>query len=155
MQIHLVLFEPEIPPNTGNIIRLCANTGAQLHLIHPLGFEWGDKRLRRAGLDYYEWADVQHHDSLPGFIEQVQFTRLLAFSVRGTRLYTDICYRAGDALLLGPETRGLPQTLLDRLPTEHVVRIPRQKQVRSLNLSNAAAVVLYEAWRQLGFDGGV
>lgn len=155
MQIHLVLFEPEIPPNTGNIIRLCANTGAQLHLIHPLGFEWDDKRLRRAGLDYYEWADVQHHESLPGFIEQVSFTRLLAFSTRGTRIYTDVSYQTGDALLLGPETRGLPQTLLDNMPMENVLRIPRQKQVRSLNLSNAAAVVLYEAWRQLGFAGSV
>lgn len=154
MQIHLVLFEPEIPPNTGNIIRLCANTGAQLHLIHPLGFEWDNKRLRRAGLDYYEWADVQHHESLSAFIESVPHHRLLAFSVRGHRFYTDIRYCAGDAILLGPETRGLPQTLLDSLPQEQVVRIPRQKQVRSLNLSNAAAVVLYEAWRQFGFDGG-
>lgn len=154
MLLHLVLFEPEIPPNTGNIIRLCANTGAQLHLIHPLGFEWNNKRLRRAGLDYHEWADVQHHESLQAFQHHVAFHRLLAFSTRGTRLYSDIPYCAGDALMLGPETRGLPQALLDRLPPEHVLRIPMQKQVRSLNMSNAASVILYEAWRQLDFIGG-
>ena len=153
--LHLVLYEPEIPPNTGNIIRLCANTGAQLHLIHPLGFEWSNKRLRRAGLDYHEWADVQHHASLQAFCQQVAFHRLLAFSTRGTHLYTEMAYCVGDALMLGPETRGLPQALLDCMPPEHVLRIPMQKQVRSLNMSNAAAVILYEAWRQLLFIGGV
>ncbi|ETW94697.1 MAG: hypothetical protein ETSY2_49350 [Candidatus Entotheonella gemina] len=153
--LHLVLFEPEIPPNTGNIIRLCANTGAQLHLIHPLGFEWSNKRLRRAGLDYHEWADVKHHESLQAFCQGVSFHRLLAFSTRGTRLYTDIAYCAGDALMLGPETRGLPQALLDRTPPEHVLRIPMQQHIRSLNLSNAASVILYEAWRQLNFIGGI
>ncbi len=154
MPLHLVLFEPEIPPNTGSIIRLCANTGAQLHLIHPLGFEWDNKRLRRAGLDYHEWADVRHHASLPDFCQNVSFHRLLALSTRGTRHYSDIAYRDGDALMLGPETRGLPQELLDRMPPEHVLRIPMQPHVRSLNMSNAASIILYEAWRQLGFVGG-
>jgi tRNA (cytidine/uridine-2'-O-)-methyltransferase len=153
--LHLVLYEPEIPPNTGNIIRLCANTGAQLHLIHPLAFEWSNKRLRRAGLDYHEWAEVQHHTSLQAFCQTVTYHRLLAFSTRGTRLYTDMAYRAGDALMLGPETRGLPPALLGRTPPEHVLRIPMQPHVRSLNMSNAAAVILYEAWRQLNFVGGV
>jgi tRNA (cytidine/uridine-2'-O-)-methyltransferase len=153
-RLHLVLYEPEIPPNTGNVIRLCANTGAQLHLIHPLGFEWNNKRLRRAGLDYHEWAVVQHHASLQSFCQNVSFHRLLAFSTRGTSLYSDMAYGDGDALLLGPETRGLPQALIDCMPPEHVLRIPMQKHVRSLNMSNAAAVILYEAWRQLGFPGG-
>ena len=153
-RLHLVLYEPEIPPNTGNIIRLCANTGAQLHLIHPLGFEWRNKRLRRAGLDYHEWADVRHHASLAGFCRDVAFRRLLAFSTRGKRLYTDVAYELGDALMLGPETRGLPQDLLDGPLPEHVLRIPMQQHVRSLNMSNAAAVILYEAWRQLNFIGG-
>ena len=152
--LHLVLYEPEIPPNTGNIIRLCANTGAQLHLIHPLAFEWSNKRLRRAGLDYHEWAKVQHHESLQAFCQTVTYHRLLAFSTRGTRLYTEMIYQAGDALMLGPETRGLPQALLDRTPPAHVLRIPMQPHVRSLNMSNAAAVILYEAWRQLNFMGG-
>ena len=153
-RLHLVLYEPEIPPNTGNIIRLCANTGAQLHLIHPLGFEWNNKRLRRAGLDYHEWAEVRHHASLAAFRRDVSFRRLLAFSTRGKRLYTDMAYEFGDALMLGPETRGLPQELLDGEPSEHVLRIPMQQHVRSLNMSNAAAVILYEAWRQLNFVGG-
>lgn len=152
--LHIVLFEPEIPPNTGNIIRLCANTGAQLHLVHPLGFAWQDARLRRAGLDYHEWASVRHYETFEALLEQAAFTRLLAFSTRGARAYHDIAYRVGDALLFGPETRGLPASMLGRLPPEHVLRIPMRPQQRSLNLSNAVAVVLYEAWRQLGFAGG-
>ncbi|PON15849.1 tRNA (uridine(34)/cytosine(34)/5-carboxymethylaminomethyluridine(34)-2'-O)-methyltransferase TrmL [Candidatus Entotheonella serta] len=155
MPLHLVLFEPEIPPNTGNIIRLCANTGAQLHLIYPLGFEWNHKRLRRAGLDYHDWAEVRHHESLPAFCRDVAFHRLLAYSTQGKRFYSDITYRYGDALMLGSETRGLPQELLDHMPPDHVLRIPMQKHVRSLNMSNAAAVILYEAWRQLNFPGGI
>jgi tRNA (cytidine/uridine-2'-O-)-methyltransferase len=152
--LHLVLFEPEIPPNTGNIIRLCANTGAQLHLIHPLGFAWDDARLRRAGLDYHEWVRVKHHTSLQTCVETSGFRRLLAISARGLRAYTDVVYGQGDALLFGPETRGLPPEVLSSLPPEQVLRIPMQPQSRSLNLSNAAALVLYEAWRQLGFQGG-
>ena len=152
--LHLVLFEPEIPPNTGNIIRLCANTGAQLHLIHPLGFFWTDARLRRAGLDYHEWARVQHHASFQAFCSALPCSRLLAISTRGRRLYTEVTYRTGDALLFGPETRGLPATILESLPSKQILRIPMVPASRSLNLSNAAAIVLYEAWRQLGFAGG-
>ncbi len=152
--LHLVLFEPEIPPNTGNIIRLCANTGAQLHLIHPLGFAWDDARLRRAGLDYHEWACVQHHASLAAFRQAMTCTRLLALSTRGSQTYSNITYRDGDALMFGPETRGLPADLLRSMPPEHTIRIPMKTQGRSLNIANAAAIVLYEAWRQLGFVGG-
>ncbi len=147
----IVLFEPEIPPNTGNIIRLCANTGASLHLIEPLGFEPDDRRLRRAGLDYHEYACVQQHKSLERYLEQQQPARLLAVSTRGKHLYSDIAYQPGDALLFGPETRGLPQALLDSLDDQHLVRLPMRPDNRSLNLSNATAIVLYEAWRQHGF----
>jgi tRNA (cytidine/uridine-2'-O-)-methyltransferase len=152
--LHVVLFEPEIPPNTGNIIRLCANTGAQLHLIHPLGFAWDDARLRRAGLDYHEWARVKHHPSLQAFLVQMACTRLFALSVKGKYVYSDVAYQQGDALLFGPETRGLPTEVLHSLPPQQVLRIPMQASSRSLNLSNAAAIVLYEAWRQLGFMAG-
>ncbi|RJQ49117.1 MAG: tRNA (uridine(34)/cytosine(34)/5-carboxymethylaminomethyluridine(34)-2'-O)-methyltransferase TrmL [Gammaproteobacteria bacterium] len=150
---HVVLFEPEIPPNTGNIIRLCANSGAQLHLIQPLGFSPTDSKLKRAGLDYHDWASVHQHENLETFQQTVQPPRLFAISTRGTRNYADVSYQPGDALLFGPETRGLPQTLLDGLPSEHTLRIPMQPHNRSLNLSNAVAIVLYEAWRQQGFAG--
>lgn len=150
----IVLYQPEIPPNTGNIMRLCANTGARLHLIEPLGFQLADKKLRRAGLDYREWADVRTHAGLESFLDKVAPTRLLAFSTRGRRFYTDVEYKDGDALLFGPETRGLPQALLDKLPGDQTLRLPLQPGNRSLNLSNAVAVVVYEAWRQLGFAGG-
>jgi len=152
---HVALYQPEIPPNTGNIIRLCANSGARLHLIHPLGFELDDRRLRRAGLDYHEWAAVQQYDDLPAFLEQRAGGRILALSTRGATCYTDIAYRPGDTLLFGPETRGLPQEVLDGLPEGQRLRVPMRPHNRSLNLSNAVAVVLYEAWRQQGFDGGV
>ena len=151
---HVVLYQPEIPPNTGNIIRLCANCGAKLHLIRPLGFEMSDKLLRRAGLDYHEYAEVALHDSLAGFIDTVQPARLLACSTRGRRDYSEVAYRPGDALLFGPETRGLPQSLLDDLPADQLLRIPMRPGNRSLNLSNAVAVIAYEAWRQAGFAGG-
>ncbi|MEM8547634.1 MAG: tRNA (uridine(34)/cytosine(34)/5-carboxymethylaminomethyluridine(34)-2'-O)-methyltransferase TrmL [Pseudomonadota bacterium] len=151
--IKIVLYQPEIPPNTGNIIRLCANTGCELHLIKPLGFELDDKRMRRAGLDYEEWATVAVHDSLSAFIEQNAESRVLALSTRGAQPYSNITFRPGDALLFGPETRGLPQELLDDLPEEHRLRIPMRSHSRSLNLSNAVAVVCYEALRQSGFDG--
>jgi tRNA (cytidine/uridine-2'-O-)-methyltransferase len=150
----VVLFEPEIPPNTGNIIRLCANTGFALHLLAPLGFDMDEKRLRRAGLDYREWADVRLHDSLDAYLTATGPTRLLAYSTRGTSNYSRIDYRRGDALLFGPETRGLPQQVLDRVPEVARIKIPMQPGNRSLNLSNAVAVVCYEAWRQHGFACG-
>jgi tRNA (cytidine/uridine-2'-O-)-methyltransferase len=150
---HVVLFEPEIPPNTGNIIRLCANSGAQLHLIKPLGFSPTDSKLKRAGLDYHDWASVHQYENLDAFKETVQPPRLFAISTRGTRNYADVSYQPDDALLFGPETRGLPQTVLDALPKDHILRIPLRPHNRSLNLSNAVAIVLYEAWRQQGFAG--
>jgi tRNA (cytidine/uridine-2'-O-)-methyltransferase len=153
VMFHVVLYEPEIPPNTGNIIRLCANTGSSLHLIHPLGFELDDKRLRRAGLDYHEWTQVQEHASFTAFLEQVAPARVFACTTRGRRFYADCAFQAGDALLFGPESRGLPQALLDALPAEHLLRIPMLPHSRSLNLSNAVAVILYEAWRQQDFAG--
>jgi tRNA (cytidine/uridine-2'-O-)-methyltransferase len=147
----VVLFEPEIPPNTGNIIRLCANTGFTLHLIAPLGFDMEEKRLRRAGLDYREWANVRLHDSLDGYLRDGSPRRMLAFSTRGTRDYAAVDYNDGDALLFGPETRGLPRRVLDGVGPGERIRIPMQPGNRSLNLSNAVAVVCYEAWRQHGF----
>jgi tRNA (cytidine/uridine-2'-O-)-methyltransferase len=151
---HVVLYEPEIPPNTGNIIRLCANAGASLHLVHPLGFAMEDRQLRRAGLDYREWARVREHADLQAFVDEVAPTRLLALTTRGARPYQALRYAAGDALLFGPESRGLPQALLDALPETQRLRIPMVPGSRSMNLSNAVAVVLYEAWRQGDFAGG-
>jgi len=148
---HIVLYQPEIPPNTGNIIRLCANTGMQLHLIEPLGFEMDDKRMRRAGLDYHEYARVQSHADLESFIEKVQPGNIYACSTRGRRNYAEAEYKPGDALLFGPETRGLPQPLLDELGPEQVLRLPMKEESRSLNLSNAVAIFAYEAWRQNDF----
>lgn len=150
---HIVLVEPEIPPNTGNVIRLCANTGAKLHLIKPLGFGWDDKKLKRAGLDYHEWANIQHHMNFASFVTEVNPARLLACSTHGRTLYTEVTYQPNDALIFGPETRGLPKSFLASLPPEQVLRIPMQAHSRSLNLSNAVAVILYEAWRQQGFQG--
>ncbi len=150
---HVVLFQPEIPPNTGNIIRLCANCGAKLHLIRPLGFEMSDKQLRRAGLDYHEFADVALHDSLAAFAEVVRPTRILACSTRGRQNYSEVTYGPDDALLFGPETRGLPDAVLDGLPADQLLRIPMQPGNRSLNLSNAVAIIAFEAWRQAGFAG--
>jgi tRNA (cytidine/uridine-2'-O-)-methyltransferase len=150
----LILYEPEIPPNTGNIIRLCANAGVGLHLVEPLGFELDEPRLRRAGLDYREFAQVQTHASLADALGALGEPRVFALSTRGVTRYDAPHYRAGDAFLMGPETRGLPQALLDSLPEEQRLRLPMRPGNRSLNLSNAAAVVVYEAWRQLGFDQG-
>jgi len=150
---HIVLYQPEIPPNTGNIIRLCANTGSTLHLVHPLGFDLDDRKLRRAGLDYREFASVHEHESLQSFINDVQPDRLWGFSTKGTGLYSDTVYADGDALLFGPETRGLPPTVLAELGSERVLRVPMLANSRSLNLSNAVAAVVYEAWRQAGFRG--
>jgi len=151
---HVVLFEPEIPPNTGNIIRLCANAGAGLHLVHPLGFAMEDRQLRRAGLDYREWASVREHADLEAFVASVAPSRLLALTTRGSRPYQETRFAAGDALLFGPESRGLPVSLLESLPAAQRLRIPMVPGSRSLNLSNAVAVVLYEAWRWHGFAGG-
>jgi len=150
----VILFEPEIPPNTGNIIRLCANTGVALHLVGPLGFDLDDKKLRRAGLDYREFADVATHASLQQCLKALGEPRVFALSTRGTTRHDEPAYREGDAFLFGPETRGLPQAVLDALPAEQRLRLPMRAGSRSLNLSNSAAVVVYEAWRQLGFDGG-
>jgi len=151
---HVVLFQPEIPPNTGNIMRLCANSGARLHLIEPLGFTLNDADLRRAGLDYGEWAAVKTYANLPDFLAAVQPPRVFGFSTRGRTLYSDIRFASGDALLFGPETRGLPQSILDDLPPNHRLRLPMVPGNRSLNLSNAVAVAVFEAWRQLGFATG-
>lgn len=145
---HIVLYEPEIPPNTGNIMRLCANTGAQLHLIEPLGFHLDDKKLRRAGLDYRDMAACTTHRDLDAFLEKIKPSKLYACSTRGSQNYSEVSFKAGEAIMFGPETRGLPQTLLDSLPTEQVLRVPMKKDSRSLNLSNTVAIVLYEAWRQ-------
>lgn len=150
----LILYEPEIPPNTGNIIRLCANTGTKLHLIEPLGFEMDERRLRRAGLDYREFADIAVHESLENCLAAIKLRKLFALSTRGMADYSMPEFAEGDAFLFGPETRGLPAEILDSLPTEQRLRIPMQQDIRSLNLSNAAAVVVYEAWRQQGFAGG-
>lgn len=150
----LILFQPEIPPNTGNIIRLCANTGTQLHLIEPLGFELDEPRLKRAGLDYREFADVSVHASLDDCIGRIGRHRVFAMTTRGSTPYASVDYLPGDTFLFGPETRGLPQDLLDAYPAARRLRLPMRDGSRSLNLANSAAVVIYEAWRQQGFDGG-
>jgi len=155
--VQVALYEPEIPPNTGNIIRLCANTGAGLDLIGPLGFQLDDKRLRRAGLDYHEYARLHSYADYSSWLASLQQRdggRVLAFSTRGKRSYADVDYRGDDILLFGPETRGLPQTVLDDIPAEQWLRIPMRPDNRSINLSNAVAVVVYEAWRQMQFNGG-
>jgi tRNA (cytidine/uridine-2'-O-)-methyltransferase len=149
--LKVVLYQPEIPPNTGNIIRLCANSGCSLHLIEPLGFTLEDKRLRRAGLDYREFARVRRYPDLDSFRAQHGATRLFALTTRGSLGYHDVSYRAGDGLLFGPETRGLPEDVLQSLGSARCLRIPMAAQSRSLNLSNAAALVVYEGLRQLGF----
>ncbi len=151
----VILFEPEIPPNTGNIIRLCANTGVALHLIGPLGFDLDDKKLRRAGLDYREFAEVATHASLQNCLDTLDQPRLFALSTRGATRHDEPAYREGDAFLFGPETRGLPQAVLDALPLEQRLRLPMRQGSRSLNLSNSAAIVVYEAWRQLAFTNSV
>lgn len=153
--LHIVLYQPEIPANTGNIIRLCANTGAQLHLIEPLGFALEDKKLRRAGLDYHEWVTVQRHQSLADFISQQQPQRLFALTTKGSTLYSDADFADQDALLFGSETRGLPSDVLTALDPKMKLYLPMQTTSRSLNLSNTVAVVLFEAWKQLNFSGGV
>jgi tRNA (cytidine/uridine-2'-O-)-methyltransferase len=151
--IGIALYQPEIPPNTGNIIRLCANTGCSLHLIEPLGFELGSARLRRAGLDYHEWTTLRRHADMASFLAWLGRRRLLAFSSHGDRPHTEVRYRREDVLLFGPESRGLTPDVLALTPVVHRLRIPMRPGSRSLNLSNAVAVAAYEAWRQLGFEG--
>ena len=148
---HVILYQPEIPPNTGNVIRMCANTGARLHLIAPLGFDIDEKAVRRAGMDYAELADVQVWQSLAHCMEAIGTPRWFTVSTRGTVRYDSVQFADGDAFVFGPETRGLPQAVLEECPPERRVRIPMRPGNRSLNLSNAAAVVIYEAWRQRGF----
>lgn len=146
---HIVLYQPEIPPNTGNIIRLCANTGAKLHLIHPLGFSLEEKALRRAGLDYHEWASIIQYEHWEAFFAQHQQKTIYALSARATTCYTTVNYSQDDMFLFGPESIGLPQKILNQHPC---LSIPMRANNRSLNLANAAAIILYEAWRQLDFN---
>lgn len=146
--LHIALYQPEIPPNTGNIIRLCANSGAQLHLIHPLGFALDDKRMRRAGLDYHEWAQIVHYHNADAFILQNQSRRMFACSTKATQSYDKIAYIDEDMLLFGSETRGLPENIRQGYSC---IRIPMRADSRSLNLSNSVAIILFEAWRQLSF----
>jgi tRNA (cytidine/uridine-2'-O-)-methyltransferase len=154
----VILFQPEIPPNTGNVIRLCANTGARLHLVRPLGFTLEDRQLKRAGLDYHEYATLQVHDDLDRAIAAITAAngaspRLFALSTRGTARFDTPRYAPGDAFLFGPETRGLPADVLESVPAAQRLRLPMRPDNRSLNLSNAVAVVVFEAWRQQGFEG--
>lgn len=148
--IQIALYQPEIPQNTGNIIRLCANMGAQLHLIHPMGFTWEDKKLRRAGLDYHEYASIEHYSSWEVFLEAHKTSRIFSCTTHATQGYHEMQFQPSDILLFGPETRGLPVEIRS---THHPIRIPMQANSRSLNLSNAVAIIAYEAWRQLGFKG--
>jgi len=148
---HVILYQPEIPPNTGNVIRLCANTGCSLHLIAPLGFELDDRRLRRAGLDYREWVGVKVHAGMEACLIELDGAKLFTLSTHHRHLYAEADFSPGDALLFGPETRGLPAELRGSVPLEQRLRLPMQPNNRSLNLSNTVAVVVYEAWRQNGF----
>ena len=151
--IDVLLYQPEIPPNTGNIMRLCVNTGARLHLIEPLGFTLDDAKLRRAGLDYGDWSDVSVHPSLDAALKALSPARLLAFTTKASQSFSDLRYQRADALLFGPETRGLPEDVLEKVPPDARIRIPMRPKSRSLNLSNAVAVAVYEAWRQFGYAG--
>lgn len=151
MPLHIVLYQPEIPPNTGNIIRLCANTGAQLHLIHPLGFSMTDKSLKRAGLDYSEWALVKEHTSWEAFLSQENPARIFACTTKAEHFFSAATYEENDYLLFGCETSGLPEGIRNSIDRNYWLRIPMQKNSRSLNLSNAVAVILYEALRQLDY----
>lgn len=153
--LHIALYQPEIPPNTGNIMRLAANTGAMLHLIEPLGFELDEKRLRRAGLDYSEYARVEVHEDYPAFCQALAGARQFALTTKGGPAPSDVAFQDGDVLLFGPETRGLPADLLAAMPAERRLRLPMGPNSRSLNLSNAVAITFYEAWRQLGYPGAM
>ena len=151
---NIVLFEPEIPPNTGNIIRLCVNTGCQLHLIEPLGFRMEEKSLRRAGLDYREWAEVRIHKDYESFLRDEQPETLYALTTKGRVCHSEARFSEGDYLMFGPETRGLPADIRAQIPQTQWLRLPMLPHSRSMNLSNAVAVMVYEAWRQLGYSGG-
>ena len=153
---NVVLVEPEIPPNTGNVIRLCANTGARLHLVEPLGFPLDDAKMRRAGLDYHEYAQMRVHKSWDALVEQEapDLSRMFAFTTRGSGRFHDSSFQPGDWFVFGAETRGLPAALLERFPAEQRVRLPMRPGNRSMNLSNTVAIVVFEAWRQMGFEGG-
>lgn len=151
--LNVILYQPEIPPNTGNIIRLCANTGAMLHLIEPLGFDLDDAKLRRAGLDYHEFADVRVHSTIEDCFSQINRDRVFAFSRHASAPFNEVTYRVGDSFLFGRETQGLPNELLTSLPVHQRLRLPMRPGQRSLNLSNAVAITIYEAWRQLGYLG--
>mgnify|MGYP000374418593 FL=1 len=153
--LDVVLFQPQIPPNTGNIIRLCANTGFRLHLIEPLGFDFDDKKLRRAGLDYHEFAATKRHKNFQAFVENEQPKRILAITTKATNYYGDVNFTSGDYLLFGSETAGLPENVRQQIPDQDKIRIPMIKDSRSMNLSNATSVIIYEAWRQLGFENSV
>ena len=153
--ITIALFEPEIPPNTGNIIRLCANTGAALHLIEPLGFKLEDKQLKRAGLDYHEYANLTLHKNWADFVTAMTGRRIFAITTKGSQNYAKVNFKAGDVFVFGPETRGLPDDIRNTFAPENRLRLPMLLDSRSLNLSNSAAVLLYEAWRQVGFEGGL
>lgn len=148
---NIVLYEPEIPANTGNVIRLCANTGAKLHLIQPLGFQLDDKKLRRAGLDYHEWAEIKVHADIATFFNNEKYAQVYALTTKAKRSYSEAEFQPGDVLMFGPETRGLPDSLLATLPEKQRLRLPMLPASRSLNLSNTVAITLYEAWRQQGF----
>ena len=150
---HVILYQPEIPPNTGNIIRLCANTGSQLHLIEPLGFTLEDKQLVRAGLDYHEFATLQVHKTVQDCLASFDLARVFALSTKGSQAFHHVQYKSGDAFLFGPESRGLPADVLDRLAPSQRLRVPMLPDNRSLNLSNTVAITVYEAWRQSGFIG--
>jgi len=152
---HVILYQPEIPPNTGNIIRLCANTGCQLHLIKPLGFTLEDRQLVRAGLDYHEFAAVRVHDTLPDCLAAFDPARVFALTTKGSQAFHQVGYQTGDAFLFGPESRGLPAEALNQFAAGQRVRLPMLPHSRSLNLSNAVAVAVFEAWRQCGFEGGL
>lgn len=155
MQLNIALFEPEIPPNAGNIIRLCATTGAKLHLIEPLGFQWDDKRVKRAGLDYHEFADIQRHADYMIFKNALKSARIFAITTKGEQHYHQVNFQADDILLFGPETRGLPTAVLDEIPKAQHLRIPMLANRRSLNLANSVAILVYEAWRQFDFNEAI
>ena len=151
---NIVLFEPEIPPNTGNIIRLCANTGCQLHLIKPLGFDMEEKALRRAGLDYHEWANVRIHENYADFLEKEQPKTIYALTTKGKQTHSETAFKEDDYLMFGPETRGLPDDIREQIPFEQWLRLPMLESSRSMNLSNTVAVMIFEAWRQNDYAGG-
>jgi tRNA (cytidine/uridine-2'-O-)-methyltransferase len=152
---HIVLFEPEIPPNTGNIIRLAANTGCQLHLIEPLGFSLDEKNVTRAGMDYMEIQTVKTHRDWQSFYETEKPERWFALSTKGQQCHSEVQFREGDYLVFGPESRGLPTNIREQLPADQILRLPMVANSRSMNLSNAVAVMVYEAWRQMGYKGGI